>query len=587
MSFEPIIVPMDVSTDAMSLPLEASADDVSVPVGVNDNVRPLPNITIGEVETGEEAEATMTGTLTDPVLNLVLPRGEKGPKGDTGAKGDKGDTGNTGPKGDTGEQGERGLQGPKGDTGPTGPAGPTGPKGDTGEQGEQGPKGDTGPTGPKGDTGEQGPKGDTGDRGPTGPQGNPTTVNGKTGASITLDAADVGALPAGTKYAGAAVAGGTADRTASIPFGEVDDTSTSTAFTATIPGITELRDGVCVYLKNGVVTSASGWTLNINNLGAKPVYQTMAAASRSTTVFNIAYTMLFVYNSSRVEGGCWDIFYGYNSNDNTIAYNVRVNNAAGVITTGATLYRYEVLFTKRDGTLLPANNVSNKPTTYTKALTTEAFDPFHPIYYYATTTAVAAGAAPGASYLYMQYASMDLRYAFNEGATLTAYQPVYIRCVPQGDLLVKLDGNDCIVQALPTTDDGKVYIYLGRANTTSAIWLSQYHPIYECKGGKLQLWTGHSGPLTVVPTFTSETGGTVPQGTYSECVARFMNGEDVLLDASIIAGAPANNILINATTVLNALTGFFTILALIPSSGGALLYTLDIDANDEFTLHVG
>jgi hypothetical protein len=76
---------------------------------------------------------------------------------------------------------------------------------------------------------------------------------------------------------------------------------------------------------NGVVTSASGCTLNINNLGAKPIYQSMAAASRSTSIFNIAYTMLFIYNSERISGGCWDVFYGYNSNDNTVGYNIRDN----------------------------------------------------------------------------------------------------------------------------------------------------------------------------------------------------------------------------------------------------------------------
>lgn len=107
---------------------------------------------------------------------------------------------------------------------------------------------------------------------------------------------------------------GNAYRALSIPFGKVDSTSTSTAFTASIPGITELRDGVCVYLKNSVVTSASGFTININSLGAKPVYQTMAAATAVTTLFNKNYTMLFVYNSTRVSGGCWDMFYGYNAN---------------------------------------------------------------------------------------------------------------------------------------------------------------------------------------------------------------------------------------------------------------------------------
>lgn len=102
--------------------------------------------------------------------------------------------------------------------------------------------------------------------------------------------------------------------TLSIPFGQVDSTSTDTAYTAQIEGITSLYDGVCVYLKNGVITSnKNGFTLNINSLGAKPVYDTLAAATRSGTVFNVDYTMLFVYNSSRVSGGCWDIFYGYNS----------------------------------------------------------------------------------------------------------------------------------------------------------------------------------------------------------------------------------------------------------------------------------
>ena len=114
-------------------------------------------------------------------------------------------------------------------------------------------------------------------------------------------------------YASSQTVAGPADKAVSIPFGQVAADSTSTAFTAEIEGITELRDGVCVMLKNGVITSASGWTLNINGLGAKPVYSTMGAATRITTTFNVNYTMLFVYNSTRVSGGCWDMYYGYNA----------------------------------------------------------------------------------------------------------------------------------------------------------------------------------------------------------------------------------------------------------------------------------
>lgn len=111
---------------------------------------------------------------------------------------------------------------------------------------------------------------------------------------------------------------GDAYRTSSIPFGQVDSTSTSKVFTATVSGITELRDGVCMLLKNGVVTSASPCTLNVNGLGAKPMYTSNAATTRITTGFNSAYTYLFVYDTSRVADGCWVAYYGYDSNSNTV-----------------------------------------------------------------------------------------------------------------------------------------------------------------------------------------------------------------------------------------------------------------------------
>lgn len=96
----------------------------------------------------------------------------------------------------------------------------------------------------------------------------------------------------------------------SIPFGVVNNTSTSTAFTANIPGITSLFDGVCVLLKNGVVSSASGFTININSLGAKPVYTNLASATAETTIFDINSTLLFIYDSTRVNGGCWVCYHG-------------------------------------------------------------------------------------------------------------------------------------------------------------------------------------------------------------------------------------------------------------------------------------
>ena len=138
---------------------------------------------------------------------------------------------------------------------------------------------------------------------------------------------------------------GPANKTASIPYAQVDSTSTATVFTATVDGITELRDGVCCLLKNGVVTSASGFTLNVNNLGAKPCYTNLAAATRDTTIFNIAYTMLFVYDSTRGDEGGWICYRGYDSN--TLGYQIRTNHST--LTMSDRMYRYRLYFTSADG----------------------------------------------------------------------------------------------------------------------------------------------------------------------------------------------------------------------------------------------
>lgn len=79
-----------------------------------------PTIEIGTVTTGEpgsEADASITGTAPNYVLNLTIPQGEIGPQGPIGE---------TGPQGETGAQGEVGPQGPAGPQGEPGPAGEDG-----------------------------------------------------------------------------------------------------------------------------------------------------------------------------------------------------------------------------------------------------------------------------------------------------------------------------------------------------------------------------------------------------------------------------------------------------------------------------
>jgi len=130
-------------------------------------------------------------------------------------------------------------------------------------------------------------------------------------------------------YAGSAMPNGVANQSEANLYGTVDSTSTATAFTATIPGLSEYKDGTVIILKNGVVSSSNeGFTININNLGAKPVYSNLDASTPETTIFNINYTLMFVYDETRIAGGCWICYKGYDSNIELIpGENITINNS--------------------------------------------------------------------------------------------------------------------------------------------------------------------------------------------------------------------------------------------------------------------
>lgn len=287
--------------------------------------------------------------------------------------------------------------------------------------------------------------------------------------------------------------GGAALKTGAIPFGIVDSTSTATAFTATVDGITELTNGTCVLLKNGVVTSAAGFTIDINNLGAHPVFNNLSAATAETTIFNVNYTMLFVYDSTRVVGestGAWCCYRGYDSNTNTIGYQLRSNSYTKDMADRT--YRYRILFSSADNSKwVPSNTSTSTSATASKTVCQIPINPFGEIVYYGTTASVAAGSRPAAANLWQQY-TLALGYSFNNtGAalTLTSWEPVYVKCAPQANGSAIIDSTTPYVQSLPSTDDGKIYIFLGVAYSATNIELLMNHPVFYYKDGAIRLWT--------------------------------------------------------------------------------------------------
>lgn len=83
----------------------------------------------------------------------------------------------------------------------------------------------------------------------------------------------------------------------------VDASSTATAYNATISGITAYKDGLTFLLYNNKISSNNNCTLNLNGLGARPIYN--SSFIRVTREFMIDTVIRMTYSTSLVSGGCW------------------------------------------------------------------------------------------------------------------------------------------------------------------------------------------------------------------------------------------------------------------------------------------
>lgn len=224
------------------------------PQGPSGEAAVISAATVSTLPAGAEATVTMGGTSSNRTFNFGVPQGAQGIPGPAGADGTSvqirgtlpgiGSLPESGAPGDawmisgnlwvwTGSDWENvgPIQGPKGDPGADGAQGPRGEKGVDGAPGDQGPQGVQGPKGDRGSDGVSAtissssasklpagsqptvslggtptartfafgiPEGAKGVKGDKGEQGNPTSVNGKSGPSITLTAADLGAASENT-----------------------------------------------------------------------------------------------------------------------------------------------------------------------------------------------------------------------------------------------------------------------------------------------------------------------------------------------------------------------------------------------------
>lgn len=99
------------------------------------------------------------------------------------------------------------------------------------------------------------------------------------------------------------------NKSQNIAFGTVG--GTTRAFTVSLTGVT-LTEGTVIALYNAIGSNVANATLNVNGLGAKPLYNQASAIPASR--FPNKSVCLFVYNTTIVSAGCWQIIYSYGAN---------------------------------------------------------------------------------------------------------------------------------------------------------------------------------------------------------------------------------------------------------------------------------
>lgn len=238
----------------------------------------------------------------------------------------------------------------------------------------------------------------------------------------------------------------------------------------------KLETGITIFVKFLYANTAANPTMNVNGTGAKPIYRygtTFVSNSAGSNTWHNNAICAFTY-----DGAGWMMHYWYNT-----TYNIAQNAlGGGNFVANSALYRYQLLFHIDRDRLTPLNNVNNDTGTSKTMLTTVDFDPFEKFYYYNSSDNVAAGGNIGAGSLLYSVNNIDLRYTFNSGTTLTNQKDVYLKLKKQASGLVRIASSNPLTQILPTTNDGFLYMLLGRATSSSNASIYPWHPIFYHNG---------------------------------------------------------------------------------------------------------
>ena len=311
-------------------------------------------------------------------------------------------------------------------------------------------------------------------------------------------------------------------------------TAVTGAWTGELPEVDALYNGLTIDYWLPFAGSGNA-TLNLTlkggtKTGAKNCYRD--STNRLTTQIGANAIARLVYQTVTISGTSYSGWWLVRSQDNNdLAYNIR--NGSPAYQANSAVYRYQLLFQVDDNKLTPLNNVNNDQGTSKTMLTGVDFLPFGKIFYYNSTTNVAANANMTTT-LYSRF-NFDLRYSLNCGQTLTANRYVYLKCVKQSNGKFRIAANPCWAQTLPSTNDGYYYIRLGRTYSTYQMYLDEDHPIYYHDGTALRFYTD---PAKAV-SFAALTGSPTDNSALSTALNAKANTAD-LGGMATVNDAPSN-----------------------------------------------
>ena len=263
------------------------------------------------------------------------------------------------------------------------------------------------------------------------------------------------------------------------------------------------------YTNSGAVGSL---TMNVNGTGAKSIKkQYNAGISNLTSAGEIIANQSYFFQYDGTNWVCMTLDYN-NTYSMYSEYNYGSSNSAGAGTDAAYGYypvldycgRYRFLFESFDRTgWVPGTASTATDTTSARAVNQRPINPFGPIIYYNSATNLSAGKVPYHSTCYNKggFTTNGVAYTFNvNGGTLTytSKAPLFVKCTPQSDGSAIIDSTQPYTQTLPTTDDGKIYIFLCIMGTTSGYFqiINDVHPVYYYKDGAIREWTNQSMNLS-------------------------------------------------------------------------------------------